>query len=70
MALVRGKAGVRLSCPRLLGRSAVSVSVHPAKHSEGSGDPPQYSCLENSVASGAWWAAACGVAESDTTEAA
>ena len=27
---------------------------------------PQYSCLENSVDRGAWWAAVCGVTESDT----
>ena len=31
--------------------------------------PLQYSCLENPKGGGAWWAAVCGVAESDTTEA-
>ena len=35
---------------------------------EGSGTPLQYSCLENPMVGGAWWAAVHGVAESDTTE--
>ena len=36
---------------------------------EGNGNPLQCSCLENPRDGGAWWAAVCGVAESDTTEA-
>ena len=36
---------------------------------EGNGNPLQCSCLEKPRDGGAWWAAGCGVAESDTTEA-
>ena len=42
---------------------------HPAKSfAEGNVNPLQYSCLENPMGRGAWWAAAHGVAESDMTE--
>ena len=33
---------------------------------EGNGTPLQYSCLENPRDRGAWWAAVCGVAQSQT----
>ena len=36
---------------------------------EGHGNPLQYSCLENPVDRGAWWAPVHGVTESDTMEA-
>ena len=32
----------------------------------GNGNPLQYSCLGNLMDSGAWWAAVCGVAKSQT----
>ena len=31
---------------------------------EGHGNPLQYSCLENPMDSGAWWATVCGVTKS------
>ena len=34
---------------------------------EGNGNPLQYSCLENPMKRGAWWAIVHGVAESDTS---
>ena len=33
---------------------------------EGNGTPLQYSCLENPMNGGAWWAAVHGVAKSQT----
>ena len=33
---------------------------------EGNGNPLQYSCLENSMDSGAWWAVVHGVTKSRT----
>ena len=35
----------------------------------GNGTPLQYSCLENPMDRGAWWAAVHKAAESETTEA-
>ena len=35
---------------------------------EGNGYPLQYSCLENSMDRGAWWATVYGIAESDMIE--
>ena len=37
-------------------------------HREGHGYPLQYSCLDNSMNRGAWWATVHGVAEWDMTE--
>ena len=35
---------------------------------EGNGNPLQYSCLENAMGRGAWWATVQGLKESDTSE--
>ena len=35
---------------------------------EGNGNPLQYSCLENSMGRGTWWATVYGIAELDMTE--
>ena len=34
---------------------------------EGNGNPLQYSCLENPMDGGAWWATSMGLQESDMT---
>ena len=35
---------------------------------EGNGNPLQYSCLENPMDRGAWWATVLGITESDMIE--
>ena len=42
----------------------VCVCVCVASFGEGNGTPLQYSCLENPMDRGAWWAAVYGVAQS------
>ena len=43
-----------------------SIPVSGRSLGEGNGYPLQYSCLENSMDTGAWWAAVLGVSESDS----
>ena len=50
--------------PQDLTRGKITESSHTS--GEGNGNPLQYSCLENAVDSGAWWAAVYGVAKSQT----
>ena len=49
----------------LLAGVAEQVLFH-RPHGEGNGAPLQYSCLENPMDGGAWWAAVHGVAKSQT----
>ena len=42
------------------------LALSPLGHREGDGTPLQYSCLENPMDGGAWWAAVHGVAKSRT----
>ena len=46
--------------------SLVFIDVHCGNIGEGDGNPLQYSCLENPMDGGAWWAAVHGVAKSQT----
>ena len=49
-----------------IGPLSISLSIGPQSIGEGSGNPLQYSCLENPRDGGAWWAAIYGVAQSRT----
>ena len=42
------------------------IDISPKETYKGNGNPLQYSCLENPVDRGAWWAAVHGVAQSRT----
>ena len=50
-------------------RDAGSVPGLGRSPGAGHGNPLQYSCLENPMGRGAWWATVLGVAELDVTEA-
>ena len=43
-----------------------NILVVSKENGEGNGNPLQYSCLENPMDGGAWWAAVHGVAKSQT----
>ena len=43
-----------------------TLDIAPALTGEGNGNPLQYSCLENPMERGPWWAAVHGVAQSWT----
>ena len=47
--------------------NAGSISGSGRSTGEGNGNPLQYSCLENPMDRGAWWATVHGIAELDTT---
>ena len=44
----------------------VSLSIKWGKYREGNGTPLQYSCLENPMDGGAWWAVVYRVTQSRT----
>ena len=47
-------------------RERGEVGLTANRYGEGNGTPLQYSCLENPMGRGAWWAAVHGVAKSQT----
>ena len=52
----------------MITRKYITYTFNPSnsKKGEGNGTPLQYSCLENPMDGGAWWAAVYGVAHSRT----
>ena len=70
MALPRplfSNTGVKENAARHLPRKRRSYSLFlPLPFGESNGTPLQYSCLENPMDGGAWWAAVHGVAQSGT----
>ena len=48
-------------------RDTSSIPGSRSSPGEGDGNPLQYSCLENSMDRGAWWATVYEVTESDMT---
>ena len=57
---------VHLYYSGLLQKIPVSCYAPSRPAGEGNGNPLQYSCLENPMDGGAWWAAVHGVAKSQT----
>ena len=49
-------------------RDAGSIPGSGRSPGEGNGNPLQYSCLENSMDRGAWWATVHRIAELDMTK--
>ena len=63
-----GSAGKESACNAGDTGDAGSIPGLGRAPGEQNGTPLQYSCLENPVDLGTWWATVHGVAESDTTE--
>ena len=53
-------------CPASFHIPRPNLPVTPGVSGEGNGTPLQYSCLENPMDGGAWWAAVHGVARNQT----
>ena len=51
---------------KILWFSCLICLILTSLYGEGNGTPLQYSCLENPMDGGAWWAAVHGVAKSRT----
>ena len=62
--------GISFLFPLLENSDCCFRSLHMLERccGEGNGNPLQYSCVENPMDGGAWWAAVHGVAKSGTTE--
>ena len=58
----------RLKCLPAMRETWVQSLDQEDSPGEGNGDPLQYSCLENPMDGGDWWATIYGISESDMTE--
>ena len=58
----------RLKCLPAMRETWVQSLDREDSPGEGNGDPLQYSCLENPMDGGDWWATIYGISESDMTE--
>ena len=57
-----------LECEVKWALGSITMNKASGGDGEGNGNPLQYSCLENPMDGGAWWAAVHGVVKLDTTE--
>ena len=64
-----GASGKEPACQCRDIRDVGSIPESGRSPGGGHGNPLQYSCLENPMDRGVWWAIAHGVTESDMTEA-
>ena len=63
MSFVDGLVGKEFACNA---RDPSSIPGSGRSPGEGNGNPCQYSCLENPMDRGAWWATVHGVTKSQT----
>ena len=68
MGFPSGSAGKKSACNAGNTGDVGSIPGSGSSPGEGNGNPLQYSCLENPMDRGAWWAVVHRVTELDTTE--
>ena len=61
-----GSAGKQTACNTGDTGDLGSIPGSGRPPGEGTGNPPQYSCLKNPMDRGAWWATVHGIAKSQT----
>ena len=64
--LPRWGDGTESACQCIAARDTCSIPGLERSPGAGNGNLLQYSCLENPMDRGAWWATVCGVTESQT----
>ena len=69
MGFPSGTSGKEPACQCRRHRDVGLIPGSERSPGERNSNPLQYSCLENTMDRGAWWATVPGVTESETTEA-